>query len=86
MDLDKFLNVFYELKQFQIFPNYIRSITFKDIFIIKNLYENKNPGIPSVFKYLSSHNNNKLIKNFENLEFDEEEISKNPLKGQRYNE
>jgi len=68
-DLDKFLNIFYEIQTYEVYPGYIRSQTFKDIFLCKNLLELKSTGIPSIFNFLSSYNINRLLKNFENVLF-----------------
>ena len=83
-DVDKYLEIYYEIEIYQISPGYVRSQTFKDIFINKNLLDLNNLGIPNVFRYLSGYNLCKLLKIFENIPLEENNGKINDNK--KYNE
>lgn len=61
------MKIFKEIKNYEIFPNYIKTNTFLNIFIRKYLIEKKDNGIPYIFQDLSFYNFKKFLVNFENL-------------------
>lgn len=79
-----FLNIFKEIKSYEMYPNYIRTQTFLDVFIKKYLIEKNDPGIPLTLKDLSFIKYKKFLNNFENIPLID--ISKNTQSIPVYNE
>ena len=68
IDLEKFRDIYYQVKTFEFQKNLIRTPTFVDVFIINYLVDSNNEGIYPTIRNLTFHNYNRFIKAFEVFE------------------
>lgn len=66
-EIRRLLEIYKELKDFEVYPNYLRTQSFINIFIIKHVIENKSNGVPRIFHSLSFFNYKKFTAYFESI-------------------